>query len=59
VFPLPDLFSGHPMQRFRIAFLLLGLIATPRLPARADDAFLRTGTLSVGVADDFSNQKTE
>ena len=47
------------MQRFRIALLLLGLIATPRLPARADDAFLRTGTLSVGVSDDFANQRAE
>jgi Gametolysin peptidase M11 len=47
------------MQRLRIAFLLLGLIATPRLPARADDAFLKTGTLSVLVSDDFANQKTE
>ena len=58
-FPLPDLFSGYPMKRFRIALLLLGLIATLRLPARADDPFLRSGTLSVSVSDDFANQRAE
>ena len=47
------------MRRLRIASLLLGLIAAPRLPARADDAFLRTGTLLVSVSDDFWNQKAE
>ena len=47
------------MQRLRIALLLFGLIAIPRPPARADDAFLRTGTLSVGVADDFAHQRAE
>jgi Gametolysin peptidase M11 len=47
------------MQRFRIALLLLALIATPGLPAQADDAFLRTGTLYLGVSDDFPNQRAE
>ncbi len=47
------------MRRFRNALLALGLLAAFVLPARADDAFLRSGTLSVGVADDFLNQKAE
>ena len=47
------------MKRFRIALFLLGLVATPKLPARADDAFVRSGTLWVGVADDFANQRAE
>jgi hypothetical protein len=46
------------MQRFRIAFLAVGLVAIPGLFARADDPFLRTGTLLVGVADDFATEKT-
>ena len=45
------------MQRLRIALLLLALIAFTGLPARADDAFLRTGTLAVSVSDDFVNQR--
>ncbi len=47
------------MQRFRIAFLTLSLAALPSLLARADDPFLRTGTLFVGVSDDFPNQRAE
>lgn len=47
------------MQRFRIPFLALSLLAIPGLFARADDAFLRTGTLSVLVSDDFANQRAE
>ncbi len=47
------------MRRFRIALLALGLVAIPNLSARADDAFLRTGTLFVLVADDFPNQRAE
>jgi hypothetical protein len=42
-----------------MAFLTLGLLALLRPPARADDAFLKTGTLSVLVADDFPNQRAE
>ncbi|MFI5121019.1 MAG: hypothetical protein ACHQM4_11430 [Thermoanaerobaculia bacterium] len=56
--PLPDLFWGYPMQCLRIA-LLLALFATLRQPARADDPFLRTGTLAVSVSDDFANQRAE
>ena len=47
------------MRPFRNAFLALGLLAAFGLPGRADDAFLRSGTLHVGVADDFVNQKAE
>lgn len=47
------------MHRLRNALLVLGLLAPLGLPARADDAFLRSGTLWVGVADDFANQKAE
>jgi gametolysin peptidase M11 len=47
------------MQRFRIALLTLALVALPRLPAQADDPFLRTGTLFVSVSDDFPNQRAE
>ena len=41
------------MQRVLIACLTLGLVAISWLPAQADDAFLKTGTLFVGVSDDF------
>ncbi len=47
------------MRRFCNALLTLGLLATLGLRARSDDAFLKTGTLSVIVADDFANQKAE
>jgi hypothetical protein len=47
------------MRRFRNALLALGFLAAFGVPARADDAFLRSGTFWVGVADDFANQKAE
>jgi hypothetical protein len=47
------------MRRIRSALLATGLLAALGLPARADDAFLRSGTLAVAVADDFVNQKAE
>ena len=47
------------MRPFRNAFLALGLLATLDSPALADDAFLKSGTLHVGVADDFVNQRAE
>ncbi len=47
------------MRRFRSALLAIGLLATLAWPARADDHFLRSGTLWVGVADDFTNQRAD
>jgi Gametolysin peptidase M11 len=47
------------MHRFRNALLAIGLLAKLGPPARADDAFLRSGTLWIGVADDFANQRAE
>jgi hypothetical protein len=47
------------MRCFRNALLALGLLAALEAQARADNAFLRSGTLSVGVADDFVDQKAE
>ncbi|MEO8586758.1 MAG: reprolysin-like metallopeptidase [Acidobacteriota bacterium] len=39
--------------------LALGLLAALERPALADDPFMRSGTLSVAVADDFTHQKAE
>ena len=47
------------MRRFRSVLLAIGFLATLAPPARADDAFLRTGTFWVAVADDFTNQRAE
>ncbi len=47
------------MQRFLIALLALSLVAIPGSLARADDPFLKTGTLSILVACDFLNERAE
>ncbi len=47
------------MPCLRKAFSSLGLLAVLALPLGADDAFLRSGTVWVGVADDFANGTAE
>ncbi|MDL2718793.1 MAG: hypothetical protein PT977_13655, partial [Acidobacteriota bacterium] len=47
------------MRRFRSVLLAIGFLVGFGRPVRADDAFLRSGTLSVAVADDFIHQRAE
>ncbi len=55
--PLSGLFSGYPMRASPHRAPPPRTHRDSELPARADDAFLRTGTLSVLVADDFRTKE--